>query len=280
MTSWRELPLVKPIFEARLQDLSASFLEYVEVFKQRGPFSESQLRVHLKALRARRAFPLAAEAVKNSDFADAVRDVLRDWGVGTHGAELVPVEAFRAELGKLAASLAGLEQLQIDDVALDGPKAASRVWDLISSMCLVTKNGKPIKNRLVSGSKALHHVLPELVSPIDREYTQTFFGWHNPEFQNNPRDCFNLIFLSLADLAKKIKPAHLVGEGWMSSPAKILDNAIIGYCVKHGLKSENTRYQQKQRAVHKAMVKRAKELGMWEAIKAEAVKKRRRSSDS
>ena len=56
----------------------------------------------------------------------------------------------------------------------------------------------------------------------------------------------------------------------MSSPAKILDNAIIGYCVKHGLKSENTRYQQKKRAVYQAMEKRAKELGIWEAIKAEA----------
>jgi hypothetical protein len=75
MTNWRELPQVRPILEARLEDLSTSFWVYVEVFKQRGPFSESQLRGHLKALRARRAFLSAAEAVNNSDFADAVRDV-------------------------------------------------------------------------------------------------------------------------------------------------------------------------------------------------------------
>jgi hypothetical protein len=140
-------------------------------------------------------------------------------------------------------------------------------------MCLVTRNGKPVKNCLVSGTKALHHVFPRLIFPIDREYTQTFFGWRNPEFQDNPRDCFILIFVSVADLAKRVNPAHFVGEGWMSSLAKILDNAIIGYCVKHGLKSENAQYQQKKRAVDKAMERRAKELGIWEAIKAEADKR-------
>jgi hypothetical protein len=269
MPSWSALPLVKPVLEARLRDLKASFPEYVEVFKHRGPFSEPQLQVHLEALNERAAFPSAAEAVSNSGFADAVREVLRHWGVGTRGAELLPVESFRAELRKLAPKLIGLEQLQIDDLAVDAREVASAVWDLIDSMCLVTKGGKPVKNKVVSGTKALHHVFPTLVFPADREYTQTFFGWRNPEFQNNPRDCFMVMFLALSELAKVIKPAHFVGEGWMSSPAKILDNAIIGYCVKHELKSESTLYQQKKRVYYQSLKKRAKELGIWDSIEAE-----------
>jgi hypothetical protein len=264
---------VKPILETRLQDLSASFSEYVEVFKHGGPFSELQLRAHLKALSLRSTFPFAAGAVKNPEFADAVRDVLGRWGVGTRGAELLSVESFRAEIGRLAPSLTPLEQMEIDDALLDVPKVASSVWDVINSMCLVTKNGKPVKNKVVSGTKALHHVLPKLVFPVDREYTQTFFGWHNPEFQDNPRDCFVLIFSSLAELAREVNLANFVGKGWTSSPAKILDNAIVGYCVKHGLRSENTRYQQKQRDELKALKKRAKELGIWEEIKSESLKR-------
>jgi hypothetical protein len=112
-----------------------------------------------------------------------------------------------------------------------------------------------------------------LVFPVDREYTQTFFGWHNPEFQNNPRDCFVLIFSSLAELAKGVNLSQFGGKGWRSSPAKILDNAIVGYCVKHGLRPENTRYQQKQRAELRALEESAKELGIWEEIKAEALKR-------
>ncbi len=117
-------------------------------------------------------------------------------------------------------------------------------------MCLVTKNGQPVKNRVVSGTKALHHILPELVFPFDREYTQTFFGWHNAEFQNNPQGCFTVAFCALADVASRVQPTHFVGKGWMSSQSKIMDNAIVGYCVKHGL----------GRLRDKALSKRAKEI--------------------
>jgi hypothetical protein len=270
MPSWGELPLARPVLEARVQDLFTSFVEYLEVFSLRGPFSTSQLRAHLKALNRRAAFASAAEAVSDSEFADAVRDVLRQWGVGTRGAELVPSEVFRTELRKLAPNLDELGRAQIEDRALDIRRVASMVWRLLDSICLVTKHGQPVRNRLVSGSKALHHVLPALVFPIDREYTQTFFGWHNPEFQYNPRDCFEVIFFALAETARTVKPSRFVGEGWMSSPTKILDNAVVGYCVAHGLKSENTRHQQKKQSEYKVLVKRAKELGIWDAIQAEA----------
>jgi hypothetical protein len=59
----------------------------------------------------------------------------------------------------------------------------------------------------------------------------------------------------------------------MSSPTKILDNAIVGYCVRRGLKSENSSYQKKKRAENQLMVRRAKELGIWDAIEAEAAKR-------
>jgi hypothetical protein len=268
--NWSALPLASAEVVDRVRDLTASFADYVEVFRLRGPFSGSQLNVHLRALSSRAAFASAAEAVIDSRFADAVRDVLREWGVGSRGTELVPSDVFHGELRKLVPHLAELEQAQIEDRALDMPRIASIVWGLLDSICLVTKHGQPVRNRLVSGSKALHHVLPALVFPIDREYTQTFFNWHNPQFQYNPRGCFEVIFLALAETARAVKPRRFVGEGWMSSPTKILDNAIVGYCVKHGLKSETTRHQQNKRAENKALVNRAKELGIWDAIKAES----------
>jgi hypothetical protein len=172
MPSWSELPLARPVLETRVQDLFTSFAEYVEVFRLRGPFSASQLRAHLKAVKRRAAFASAAEAVSDQEFADGIRDVLREWGVGTRGAELVPSEIFRAELRKLAPNLDELGQVQIEDRTLNVRSVASMVWRLLDSICLVTKHGQPVRNRLVSGSKALHHVLPTLVFPIDREYTR------------------------------------------------------------------------------------------------------------
>lgn len=64
-----------------------------------------------------------------------------------------------------------------------------------------------------------------------------------------------IAFLALADLANTVQPGRLVGDGWMSSPAKILDNAVVGYCVKLGLESESTRHA-KKRMRDKALSKR------------------------
>src|SRR5260370_17216712 len=108
MTTWSELPLVKPVLRARLEDLATSFPKYVESFKRRGPFSESQLRVHVEALRQRAGFSSAADAARNAEFADSVRDVLRHWGIGKRGTNLVSSEAFRTEFPTLPPTLAAL----------------------------------------------------------------------------------------------------------------------------------------------------------------------------
>jgi hypothetical protein len=37
-------------------------------------------------------------------------------------------------------------------------------------------------------------------------------------------------FTGLAQVARAVKPADYIGEGWRTSRSKVLDNAIIGYC--------------------------------------------------
>jgi len=65
-------------------------------------------------------------------------------------------------------------------------------------------------------TKALHHVLAELVVPMDREYTQTFFGWHAEEFG------------AFVQIARLVNPSQYVNIGWNSSRTKVLDNALVG----------------------------------------------------
>ena len=125
-------PLLRPVVE-RVEDVTAFFADSVELFRLRGAFSGSELRVHPSALRRRVAFASGAEAVSDSTFSDAVRDVLREWDVGSRGTELVPSDVFRTELRKLVPQLAELEQAQIDEL----PGVASMVWRLLDSICLV-----------------------------------------------------------------------------------------------------------------------------------------------
>ncbi len=77
---------------------------------------------------------------------------------------------------------------------------------------------------LVPVTKALHHVLPELVVPMDREYTQIFFGWHIPNF--NIVSALALLRHSVhspRSLAL-VNPSQYVNRGWNSSRTKVLDN--------------------------------------------------------
>lgn len=79
-----------------------------------------------------------------------------------------------------------------------------------------------------SARTVLHHVLPDLVVPIDREYTQRFFGWQNPKFQYGQQGCFVQAFGTFAQIAREVNPLQFVDGGWNSSRTKVIDNAIVG----------------------------------------------------
>jgi len=100
MDNWRRSSLAKSLLFERLKDLSESFPDYLHVYANRGPFSNAQLRAHLDALEKRASFASAEDAVADPVFADLVRQVLGEWGVGSRGAELISTEAFRAEFQK------------------------------------------------------------------------------------------------------------------------------------------------------------------------------------
>ncbi len=88
----------------------------------------------------------------------------------------------------------------------------------------------------MAGTKALHHLLPELVVPMDRVYTRTFFRWYMPQFQSDQRRVFEDAFGHFAAIARATDPERLVGPGWRTSRTKILDNAVVGFCLAEALR--------------------------------------------
>ena len=56
------------------------------------------------------------------------------------------------------------------------------VYRLIAALEVVTN-----KARIVAGIKTLHHLLPDLVPPMDRQWTGLFFGWSQvaPEYTDD-----------------------------------------------------------------------------------------------
>lgn len=204
--------------------LIEKFPEWVSYFETNGPFRKpDQLQFHRETIDRRLELGSAAAAVTDEQFLRALYKTLRAWGIGARGSRLKPFDDFSAILGRLKETVAELETATIDDQRLDVGATIDRLWALHSQLPIVENAAK-----LVPVTKALHHVLPELVVPMDREYTQIFFGWHTPQFQYRQRTCFAEAFCAFAQIARAVNPSQYVNRGWNSSRTKVLDNALVG----------------------------------------------------
>lgn len=124
---------------------------------------------------------------------------------------------------------------QLDGVRLEDatPAILDALWDLIEHIQLNEGRAK-----LVVNTKALAHVLTELVVPIDRTYTAAFLFRFGPEF-DEPRDEKEIFFRAFSvfrSIAQRVDLVRFVSganaNDWNTTRPKVIDNAIIGF-VEH-----------------------------------------------
>lgn len=215
----------------RVDRLITDFPRYVNAFDARPAFTRpDQLRLHLETIRRRRALRSAGAAVDDDRFLDLLRDTLKAWGIGVRRSRLADHTGFKAALHRQRAAIDGLDGQLIDDPNLAVREITRAAWDLIRDLQIVDN-----KAPLVAGSKALHHLLPDLVVPIDREYTRRFFGWGSPQFQYHQEAFFGIAFEQFASVARAADPQSYLGAKWRSSRTKVLDNAIVAFCRIEGV---------------------------------------------
>ena len=210
---------------ALLPPLVDEFPRWLNYFVDHGPFTKpQQLRCHLKTIDLRSKHASAIAAAQDLEFVKALHDTLRAWGLGTRGSKFCPLEEFGPALRRASATLEPLEPRRIDADDLDIEGSIESIWKAVESID-VTRNNAP----LVAGSKALHHLLPDLVPPMDRAYTQRFFGWHNPQFQYHQAQRFSEAYSALVDVDRRVKASKYVRtHPWHSSVSKVLDNGLVG----------------------------------------------------
>ena len=144
---------------------------------------------------------------------------------------MLPLKDFKCVLMNHRDQISELDGIKIDDAGLPVKSVVMKLWRLIDEV-RVSKARNPI----VSGSKTLHHLLPELVPPVDREYTRRFFKFWMNYFQYYPERVFVYIWRKSVLIAHKINLRRYVGwSRWCTSITKVIDNAIVGYCIKHKL---------------------------------------------
>ena len=88
------------------------------------------------------------------------------------------------------------------------------------------------KRQLVSASKTLHFLLPDLVLPMDGRYTMSFYRYSNiPENLDGQFNIFKDVFIKSHHITKKLilSTNDVDNVKWNTSVPKLIDDAIIGF---------------------------------------------------
>jgi hypothetical protein len=206
-----------------LQSLDVAHAAYYRA----GTFSGPSLYFHLRAL----------EAGKDADFerfAEMVYALLAAWGMhrmGRGGSKMREFQEFQASLKPLWPSVIGLQKVAPDELGEKGWRDLNAIFRGIRCMATATS--------LVGNSKVMAHALPNLVPPVDREYTLRFlFGGTSisndidREWEKLETILRGFFYPLVRSEVFRAKARQWQSEQsrlrWDTSPLKIADNLVIG----------------------------------------------------
>ena len=93
--------------------------------------------------------------------------------MNSRGAQLVDINDFKTNLNNYAIDIESLKKYSIEDLSEKNDKAEkifNQLKNLFENLKLTNT-----KTKLVTFSKTMHFLLPNLIVPIDRKYTLKFF---------------------------------------------------------------------------------------------------------
>lgn len=218
----------------RMQELMDYFDDFVEYFDHTLIFSGPSLYFHQKCIDIVRTNDLSV-IFENKLFFEYLYATLASWGLhrmGETNTKLVDFDKFKESVMSQKEIFLQLRGKRITELNVE-TSLSNQLQALLENL----KIGEG-ETKLIFNSKAVHHLLPDLMPPIDRQYTLLFF--YNSKNPSHLDDCFSEIFPKFVEIAvqKKNSIYNRVGEGFHTSETKVIDNAIVGYVLKKNLKGQ------------------------------------------
>ena len=207
----------------KIADIIAGAERYHKRFKDMPTFGGPSLHFHHRAL----------EPGPLENRVEPIYAVLASWGMqrmGRGGPKMADFVAFRHAILSSRTELERLSAVTFESVGRD---QTDLLVDLAAGL-RVMKTG----TWLVANSKVLAHLLPNLVAPIDREYTLRYLTGGRGSYvaADDEEELFRTITTQFywpiaRDPNFKATARHWVSEdlsSWDTSLLKIIDNLVIG----------------------------------------------------
>jgi hypothetical protein len=200
--------------------------KYHDRFYEARKFTGPSLHFHLRALQTRYGDDL-------DQHLEHIYAALPAWGMhhmGPGGPKMLTLETFRDSVVGLRGDFTSLRGKSLLDLA-------EADWDRLRSVFMEIKvmSGSSI---LVGHSKVLAHMIPDIVSPIDRRYTLRFLNG-NINVSSDKDDQWRMFRhihedfvkpIACDPLFRQIASAWIVDKrfAWDTSIPKVIDNLVIG----------------------------------------------------
>jgi hypothetical protein len=223
--------------EARVDELIDRVEECLSAFDEAKVFTGPSVYFHVETVRQRRSHASVRTAMVDESLLVSIYATLTSWGMhrmGPGGAKLVAFDVFAGSIRQQEDRLLLLEALRLEHVsAAEVIEVGGALWEAVQAISV-----SATESRLVAGTKALHHLLPDLLPPMDRRYTDGFFlgadrTFNSLAFQADPEGAFAEIFPRMARIVRQCHRsfAERIGSGLHTSLPKCVDNAIVGYIL-------------------------------------------------
>ncbi len=214
-------------YEERVKDILENAEKYHAAFYKAETFRGPSLYFHQRAI-ATRLEPLSLVHL------EYVYATLSAWGMnrmGKGGSKMQSFDTFCRSIEPLQNHIAQAQQYDIQNMSNNRWKCLEEIFCGINVMASGTS--------LVGNSKVMHHMLPNIIPPIDREYTLWYLRG-NTSIKNDLEYEWSLMKTIISDFFIPVasnKEYQLKAATWLAcnseypwdtSSFKIIDNLIIG----------------------------------------------------
>ena len=161
--------------------------------------------------------------IGSNEFIKLVYDMLIVFKMNSRGAKLSELPDFKKSIKEHTGTILSLAKYKLEKVKETDDAFKETISFLFDNLRLTQTTA-----RLVTFSKTMHFLLPDLFMPIDRRYTLRFFYESTPV---NQKQCFLQVFEQFRQYAQKhhevLKEQVDKNSRWNRNIPKIIDNIII-----------------------------------------------------
>lgn len=211
----------------KVEDILQHAVDYHDAFYAADTFKGPSLYFHRRALEA-------SSGESFTKYLEYIYAVLTSWGMhrmGSSGSKMQDFETFRLSVEPLRTSIRAATDFKPEEMTDSEWECLKEIFMGINVMASGTT--------IVGNSKVMHHLLPNIVPPIDREYTLWFLKG-NGSIRNDleaewamMREIVSGFFIPIL----QAEPFKVLADHWMAqqerypwdtSRMKIIDSLIIG----------------------------------------------------